>query len=207
MVVIYYNCSMNIPQGGMAALFNLNKSSLRAKALLYFFSNPTVSLYVREMAQIFHVDAANLSKELSRLEKTGLFVSNFRGNQKYYAINKTYPLYNELQSIVFKTVGIEGGIKKLLDGIKGILCAFIYGSFAEGKEYPESDIDLFIIGKPDEDKLIEKIGAFEKDAGREINYNIYPPTEFKHRKDKHDSFITNVLKRPKIVLKGDIDDI
>jgi predicted nucleotidyltransferase len=198
---------MNIPQGGMDALFNFNKSSLRAKALLYFFSNPTASLYVREMAQIFHVDATNLSKEFSRLEKAGVFVSNLRGNQKYYAINKTYPLYNELRSIVFKTVGVEGGIKKLLDGIKGIVCAFIYGSFAEGKERPESDIDLFIVGKPEEDELIEKIGVFEKDSGREINYNIYLPTEFKQRKDKQDSFITNVLKRKKIMLKGDISDI
>lgn len=191
----------------MSYLFNFDKSSLRAKVLLYFFSNPTSSLYVREMAQILHVDATNLSKELSRLEKAGVFVSNLRGNQKYFTINKTYPLYNELRSIVFKTVGIEGGIRKLLDGIEGILCAFIYGSFAEGKEHPESDIDLLIVGKLDEDKLIEKIGAFEKDIGREINYNIYLPVEFKHRRDKNDSFINNVLKRKKIMLKGDINDI
>lgn len=191
----------------MSYLFNFDKSSLRAKVLLYFFSNTASSLYVREMAQILRVDATNLSKELSRLEKAGVFVSNLRGNQKYFAINKAYPLYNELCSIVFKTVGIEGGIRKLLDGIEGILCAFIYGSFAEGKEHPESDIDLLIIGKPDEDKLIEKISIFEKDIGREINYNIYLPVEFKRRRDKNDSFINNVLKRKKIMLKGDINDI
>lgn len=191
----------------MSYLFNFDKSSLRAKVLLYFFSNPTASLYVREMAQILHVDATNLSKELSRLEKTGVFVSNLKGNQKYFTINKTYPLYNELRSIVFKTVGIEGGIRKLLAGIEGILCAFVYGSFAEGKEHPESDIDLLIVGKVDEDKLIEKIDTFEKDIGREINYNIYLPVEFKQRRDKNDSFINNVLKRKKIMLKGDINDI
>jgi hypothetical protein len=38
--------------------------------------------------------------------------------------------------------------------------------------------------------------------GREINYNIYPPAEFNEKKRKKDSFITNILKRPKIILKG-----
>ena len=191
----------------MGDVFGIAKSVLRKKVMLYFFANPETSLYVREIAQILSVDAGNLAKELSRLEKEGVFVSNLRGNQKYFTINKTYPLYNELRSIVFKTVGIEGGIRKLLDGIEGILCAFIYGSFAEEKEHPESDIDLLIVGTPDENKLIERLDTFEKEIGREINYNIYPLAEFKQRIEKKDSFITNVLKRKKIMLKGDINDI
>ncbi|MFH0772350.1 MAG: nucleotidyltransferase domain-containing protein [Candidatus Omnitrophota bacterium] len=191
----------------MPYLFSLTKSSLRAKLLLYYFSNPEAGLYVREMAQILHVDATNLSKELSRLEKAGVFVSKMRGNQKHYSINTAYPLYSELRSIVFKTIGVEGGLRSILERLEGISCAFIYGSFAEGKERAESDIDLLIIGKPDEDKLIEMIGAFEKEVGREVNYNIYLPEEFKRRLEGKDSFIVNVVKRKKIMLRGDINGI
>lgn len=191
----------------MGGIFSIIKSALRKKVMLYFFTNPEASLYVREISQILKVDVSNLAKELSRLEKEGVFVSNLRGNQKHFSINKSYSLYKELRSIVFKTIGLEGGIKSTLDGIEGILCAFIYGSFAEEKEHSESDIDLFIIGKPDENKLIERLDVFEKEIGREINYNIYPLAEFKQRVDKKDSFITNVLKRKKIMLKGDINEI
>jgi len=191
----------------MPYLFNFQKSSLRAKVLLYFFSNPEISLYVREIAKILQVDATNLSKELSRLEKAGIFVSKERGNQKFFSLNKACSFSKELRSIVFKTIGIEGGMKKVLEGIKGISCAFIYGSFAENKEHTESDIDLFIVGKPDEDKLIEKIEVFEKELGREINYNIYLPAEFKDRLNKKESFITNVVKRKKIMLVGSINEI
>lgn len=209
-VNIYHDCGINIPLlliETMKNLFNITKSGLRKKTLLYFFSNPQSSLYVREIAQILNVDVSNLAKELSRLEEEGIFVSNLRGNQKYFTLDKTYPLYNELRSIVSKTIGFEGGIKALLNNMEGILCAFIYGSFAQGKEHPQSDIDLLIIGSPNEDKLLEKIDAFEKKLGREINYNIYPLAEFKNKRNGNDSFIANVLKREKIMLKGDINEI
>lgn len=191
----------------MGDLYNIAKSNLRKKLMLYFFANPEVSLYVREIAEILDIDAGNLSKELSRLEKMGVFASQMRGNQKYYNINKSYPLYRELRSIVFKTIGIEGGLKSILDDLDGLSCAFIYGSFAEGKEHSTSDIDLLIVGKIDEDKLIKRIDAFEKELGREINYNIYPPFEFKQRLEKNDSFIVNVVKRKKIMLQGDLNEI
>lgn len=193
----------------MAYLFNFQKSSQRAKVLLYFFTNPDACLYVREMAKIFGVDATNLSKELSRLEEAGVFVSQKKGNQKYFTLKKEkeYPFYNELRSIVFKTIGIEGGLKTLLAEIKGIVCAFIYGSFANGTEHGESDIDVLIIGNPDEDKLLEKIELFEKELGREINYNIYSLSECKKRLAAKDSFFMNVIGRKKIMLKGDINEI
>jgi len=142
-----------------------------------------------------------------RLERDGLFISNHRGNQKFYALNRNYPLYNELKSIVFKTIGVAGKLEAALNTMEGIQCAFIYGSFAEGVEHAESDIDLMIIGSPDENVLIDKIDMLEKEIGREINYNIYSRSEFKRRKARKDSFITNLLKRKKMILKGDISEV
>jgi predicted nucleotidyltransferase/predicted transcriptional regulator with HTH domain len=191
----------------MSYLFNLDKSSLRAKVLVYFFTNPSARLYVREMAKILGVDATNLSKELSRLEKAGVFIAQTKGNQKYFSINEKCPFYSELVSIVLKTIGAEGGLRSLLAEVENIDCSFIYGSFADGTEHAESDIDLLIIGNPDEDKLLEKIELFEKELGREINYNVYSPVEFKKRLAAKDSFIVNVVSRKKIMLKGVIDGI
>jgi predicted nucleotidyltransferase/predicted transcriptional regulator with HTH domain len=191
----------------MGSFLQLAKSALRRKTLLFFFTNPDSRLYVREIAKITCVDAGNLSKELLRLERDGLFVSDHRGNQKFYALNRNYPLYNELKSIVFKTIGVVGKLESVLNTIEGIQCAFIYGSFAEGVEHAESDIDLMIIGSPNENALIDELDIQEKEIGREINYNIYPRDEFRRRKTRKDSFITNVLKRKKIMLKGDIGEV
>lgn len=191
----------------MVNLLEMTKSRLRQKLLGYFFTNLEANLYLREISSLLKEDAGNLSKELANLEKKGIFVSQKRGNQKYFSLNKEYPLYREFKSVISKTIGVEGSLKEMVKQIDGIDVAFIYGSFAQKKENPSSDIDLFIIGSPDEDELMEKVESLEKKLQREINYNIYPRKEFKDRKKKKDSFILNILKGQKIILKGSLNGI
>lgn len=191
----------------MVKFLQLTKSRLRQKILSYYFTNPAECLYLRQLASILKEDAGNLSKELSRLEREGVFTAQKKGNQKYFSLNQSYALFKELKSIVFKTVGIEGQLKRIIQDTKGIQLSLIYGSYAAGKEHAISDIDLLIVGNPDEDKLIKEIESTEKLLGREINYNIYPVQEFKEKIKRRDSFIMNILKRPKIILKGKIDGI
>lgn len=191
----------------MINILEITKSKLRKKLLCYFFTNPSANLYLREIASILYEDAGNLSKEFNKLEKAGIFVSTIRGNQKYFSLNKKHPLYKELKSIVFKTIGVEGSLKKIINESNGIKLSFIYGSFAWHKDNTMSDIDLLIVGNPNEDSLIEKIEDLEKRLQREINYNIYPEKEFREKIRKKDSFLLNILERPKIILKGSRDGI
>jgi predicted nucleotidyltransferase len=191
----------------MVAFPEITKSRLRRELLSYFFTNLRAELYLREVAVLLKEDAGNLSKELAMLENLGIFTSRLSGKQKYFSLNRQYPLYKELKSVVFKTIGIEGSLKELLAKIDGLKVAFIYGSFAERKENSLSDIDLFLIGSPDEDGLMGKIDSLQKRLGREINYNVYPEREFKEKIRRKDSFVVNLIKRPKIFLKGNLDGI
>lgn len=191
----------------MIKFLEITKSRLRQKLLCHFFTNPGANLYLREIASILKEDPGNLSKELTKLEKEKVFTSSLRGNQKYFSLNKRYPLHKELKSIIFKTVGVEGSLRQIMESTDGILLSFIYGSFAQDKENSASDIDLLIVGNPDEDKLMQRIEDLEKRLDREINYNIYPEKEFKEKMRKKDSFILNILKRPKIILKGSLNGI
>jgi hypothetical protein len=54
---------------------------------------------------------------------------------------------------------------------------------------------------------MEKIEDLENRLKREINYNIYSEKEFKQRLKQKDSFVLNLLKRPKIILKGNLGGI
>lgn len=164
-------------------------------------------MYLREVSAILKEDPGNLSKEFNKLEKEGIFISARRGNQKYFSLNKKYPLYKEFKSIIFKTIGVEGSLREIIENTEGILFSFIYGSFAQNKENSKSDIDLLIVGNPDEDRLIQRIEHLEKRLQREINYNVYPKKEFKERIRKNDLFILNILKRPKIILRGSLDGV
>ncbi|MBU4377353.1 MAG: nucleotidyltransferase domain-containing protein [Candidatus Omnitrophica bacterium] len=188
----------------------ITKSEVRKKVLRYFFTHTEANLYLREIAAILKVDPGNLSKELSRLGKEGVFKSAERGKQKYFSLNERYPLFSELKSIIFKSVGVEGTLKEMLRNIKSIRCAFIYGSYAKGSEKPSSDIDLVVI--IDKDKF--KAGVFEKKMyelgtklSREINYSYYPVDEWHDKIKKDSSFIKNILKQDKIMLVGDINGL
>ncbi|MFH0940503.1 MAG: nucleotidyltransferase domain-containing protein [Candidatus Omnitrophota bacterium] len=136
------------------------------------------------------------------MENEGIFSSRTRGNQRYFMLNKKYPLYREMRSVIFKTIGIEGRLREIMDSVEGIEFAAIYGSFASGHENSKSDVDILIIGDPDRDDLMERIEKIEKEIAREINYNVYSQDDFFKRVKKKDSFFINVLKRPKIILKG-----
>lgn len=194
----------------MVSFIELTKSNLRKKILSFAFTNPDVNLYLREFARRIEADPGNLSKELAKLEKEGVFLSQKRGKEKYYCLNKKYPLYKELQSIVFKTTGIKGSLKKLLREIPGIKFAYIYGSYAKNEENLDSDIDMGLLVNIDdfsEEILMEKIKDLEKRLSREVNYMYHTLREWNNKIASKDSFVINILKEPKIMLIGKEDEL
>ncbi|MCF7887200.1 MAG: nucleotidyltransferase domain-containing protein [Candidatus Omnitrophica bacterium] len=183
------------------------KSKARKSLFSLYFTNPDKAYYLRELEREINTPVSIIRKELTALEKEGLFTSYRKGNLRYYKLNKDYPLYTELKNIVSKTVGVEGLLRKTISSIENIDIAFIYGSYAQNKEKAASDIDLFIVGQINENKLIEKINNLEKKLNREINYSLYSKKEFVNKKAEDDPFIKNVLKKKKILLLGDANDL
>lgn len=76
------------------------RSKARQRLLAYYFTNPTARHHLRDLAERLNVDPSNLSKELGRLERAGLFLSEVNGRQKYFHLNRKYPLFVEVRSIV-----------------------------------------------------------------------------------------------------------
>ncbi|MDD5065787.1 MAG: nucleotidyltransferase domain-containing protein [bacterium] len=186
---------------------NIFKSRTRKELFRLFFTNPESEYYLRELERVLDTPASMLRTELLRLVESGIFNSFKKGNLVYYSLKKSYPLYDELKSMVFKTIGIKGTLQNILEKTKRIKTAFIYGSYAKNEEHANSDIDVFIIGLPDEDVLAVDIRKLEKNLKREINYTLYSVDDFKKKKREKNSFIMDLLEKPKIFLKGDKNDL
>ncbi|OGT21855.1 MAG: hypothetical protein A3K16_05320 [Omnitrophica bacterium RIFCSPLOWO2_01_FULL_45_24] len=201
----YYNC--NIKRLHIMDITNLFKSKTRKALFRLFFTNPENKYYLRELERLLGIPVSMIRKELIRLTKEGSFLSEKRGNLTFYYPNKSYPLFDEFKSIVFKTIGAAGLLKEILEKIKGVEIAFIYGSFAKDEAGAESDVDLFIIGKISEDELIKELGKAEKELKREINYSLYRRADFEKKKNEKDSFITDLIENNKIFLIGDKDEL
>ena len=183
-------------------LDRLFSSKLRIKLLDVFLSSPDARFYIRELERKIKEEAKNVSRELKNLEALGLLISEKQGNLKYYSVNENFFLYPELKAIIFKTTGVQGILKEALERLKGIETAFIYGTYATGKESESSDVDVMVIGKPDLTELNEVISNLEEKLNREINYMCFDQEEFKKRRKAGDAFINEVLSGEKIMLKG-----
>ena len=185
----------------------LFSSKIRTKLLDAFLSLPKARFYIRELERKINEEAKNISRELKNLESIGLLTSETQGNQKFYSVNEDFFLYSELKGIISKTTGVLGLLKEALAKLKGIEAAFIYGSYATGKETESSDVDLIIVGKPDLTELNEEINGLEDKLNREINYMCFDREEYEERKKTEDAFISEILTEEKILLQGSGNEI
>lgn len=176
------------------------RSKLRRDLLVYYFLNPTVDHYVRELARVLKVDPTNLSRELKRLETEGLFAARVRGNQKYFSLNPGYPLFGEMRSIVLKTAGTVPLLRRAFSGVPKIKEAYLYGSFAKKESDQHSDIDVLIVGEPKPEVLEAAVRQLERSLGREINYTLLSEGELRRKLARSDPFIEDVWNGKKVKL-------
>jgi predicted nucleotidyltransferase len=178
-------------------------SKLRAKVLGWLFTHPDERYFVRQLTALVVEDSTNVSRELARLEKTGILVSTTEGKQKYYQANRQSPLFNELHGIIVKTAGVADVLRSaLIPSIGQIKVAFIFGSIASGDGRRRSDIDVMIVGRISFEDVVSLLTPAEEKLGREVNPVVYPITEFKQKIRDNHHFLNTVLEGDKILLIG-----
>jgi len=186
----------------MMNLLNKNQGQI----LNLFFKDPDKEYHLRGIARHLGKEPGYFQKAINNLVKAGILKDERKANLRFFKLNKGYPLYEEIKKIVSKTLGIEAKLKDLANSLKGIKCAFIFGSIAKGKEYSESDIDLMLIGEVDQDDLTKKVSQLENELNREINYHIISQQELVDKISNKNSFIGRILNEAKIILKGNLDE-
>lgn len=179
----------------------------RAALLRLFYTNPDQSFYMQEIGRVLHKKPGNFQRTINKMVEEGILISEYRANARYFKANKDYPLYQELKSIVFKTVGAVGSLKAILHKTGDIDYCFIYGSYAKGKETYLSDIDLVIIGDVDEDKLIKEMDKLEEAIKREVNYKLFTLREFRRAIREKDPFLIEILRDKKVMIIGDENEL
>lgn len=179
-------------------------SKLRAKVVGWLFTHPDESFFGRQLTILLGEDSTNISRELARLEEIGLLIRRDEGKQKYYQANPECPVFDELRGLVVKTAGLadilRGALAPMADRIK---VAFMYGSFAEGRERRGSDVDVLVVGNATFAEVVSALGRAQELLRREINPTIYPPAEFRSKLAAGHHFVKSVLAQPKVFLIGD----
>ena len=150
-----------------------------------------------------------MERELSRLQRSGLVSVERIGNQKHYRANSQSPIFEELQSLVLKTVALTEPLKKFLEPYSDkIKAAFVYGSVAKGADTAQSDIDLMVIG--DELSYAELYTALqnaENTLRRKVSPIFLSPQDWRRKASQKGSFISKISALPKLFIFGSEKDI
>ena len=179
------------------------------RVLGVLFGHPDRSFYASELIRTAGTGSGAAQRELAKLEDSGLVVGRRVGHQKHYQANAEAPLFDELRSIVLKTVGLAEPLRDALKPLSSeIRAAFVYGSVAKASDRAASDIDLMIVS--DSLSYGEVFGALERGSrqlGRQVNPTVYTTAEFSKRARGENAFVTRVLEQPKIWIIGSENDL
>src|SRR5680860_1346013 len=100
-------------------------SKITKKLLEYYFTNPSAEHYVNELSRLLEIDPGNLDRKLKELKREGILISKSLGRQKYYSLNKKYPVLEEIKKIFEQKYGLKNSLLKNLKIVKGIKEAYI----------------------------------------------------------------------------------
>lgn len=182
-------------------------SDSQARVLQWLFGQPERSYHLSELRRLTSLGSASLQRELNRLADAGLVNSERVGNLRRFQANPQSPVYQELVSLVRKTLGVVPLLRQALQPLAGRLSkAFIYGSVARQTDTAGSDVDLLLVGENlSLNEILNLLLPLEAQLGRKINPNCYTPMEYAKRVAEPDSFVNRVLAQVTLPLIGDMD--
>lgn len=151
-------------------------SQTRIKLLKKFFLNSSTKAHLRGLESEFGESSNAIRIELNRFEEAGLLNSLRDGNKKVYQANCNHPLFSDIHNIIMKETGIDRVIEKVIHRIGKLLCVYLTGDFARGKDSPV--IDLILVGDDiDREYLARKVIQAEELVGRKVSYIVLDPDE------------------------------
>ncbi len=187
-------------------LTDLLFGTYRKKVLSLLLLHPDMDYHVRELARLTDTAPGTLHKELARLAAAGLLLRKAQGNQVRYQANQQCPVFPELAGLLRKTTGAAEILTTALAPLQPAL-ALIFGSVASGTETASSDVDVLIIVDVGFADVVRATHPAQAELGREINPVVYSAQEFKRRVQEQDTFVQEMLSKPKIFLMGTENDL
>ena len=127
---------------------------------------PKRQAYLRELADEFNASPSQVREELRQLNEAGFLESRKNGRQIHYKANTKHPLFNELQSMVQKAMGMDQILDSILERLGNLEEAYLLDDYAEGKD--TGIIDLVLIGDIDQKNLIDLVHETERYIARKI---------------------------------------
>ncbi|GIW57120.1 MAG: hypothetical protein KatS3mg083_065 [Candidatus Dojkabacteria bacterium] len=187
-------------------VLGLFTSRVRVKLISLFFTNPRDSFHMRQISRITGEQINAVRRELISLEKAGLLTSQQYGIKKFYSLNASFPLFNEIRSIFVKTYGLGYYVFLNRKELGNVIFAILTHTYLNREDSEENNPDLIIVGEVNRivlERIIRDSEEFEK---RKIHYKILSAKELEIAKKRKDLVIYSALVLPRSMIIGTDED-
>ncbi len=170
----------------MEVLKALFTSRTRVKLLTIFMQNSEGEYFIRELTRLLDEQINSVRRELDSLRRIGLLRSKAKNRKKYYVVNKNFLLFNELHSMIMKSINSQEDLVKQIHKLGDIEFLLLSGVFV-GKQ---ASCDLLLVGNVNKTEL-EKI--LDEQSKEPVKFSIMPKTDFLYRLECNDKFISALI--------------
>lgn len=182
-------------------------SKTRRKILTLFFQNPKTTFHLRKVCREIEEEVNSVKRELDILEKATLLIKEKRFNKSLYRLNQSHIFFDDFLRIIAKETGLAKKIRNQAMRLGKIKFAALSYAYAKKEKISENEVYLLLVGIIVGPEIARIIKEEEEHFPFEINYTIMTREEFSFRKKKNDPFIWGFLKKPKIMIIGNEDDL
>jgi predicted nucleotidyltransferase len=178
----------------------------RLAILCLLFLNVDQRFYLRQIVNTTRLGMGAVQRELRLLSNAGLILREREGRHVYFRANRECPIFEDLRSILVKTAGLADVLRdRLAPMADRCRVAFIYGSFAEGRDKADSDVDVMVVGDVTFAAVSDALADLQTGLRREVNPTVYGVSEFKEKSST--PFIASIIRKPKVFLIGNDDEL
>ena len=125
-------------------LEELITSKTRLRLLIKFFISQANRGYLNGLATEMGESTNAIRKELNHLQGAGYLQKVKVDNKVEYKANTKHPLFDVLQKVVLKHLGLEDVVETVLDRIGNVKQIILVGDYAKGND--TGLIEVFLIG-------------------------------------------------------------
>lgn len=182
-------------------LENLFANVNRLRIIKFFIRNPDGFYNIADAAKLLTVRKNIFDNEAKRLSADGFLKFKRSGREKFYMLNNRFYLLGELKNLVENAISLnDDELASNLKKAGKIQLALASGVFINKQD---SRADLVVVGKVSSKKMGNFIKYIESYVGRELNFVLMTPEEFKYRYKMFDRFVHDILEMPhrKIISK------
>ncbi len=171
-------------------LKQLFTSSTRIKLLTLFLLHPDEEYFIRELTRKLDEQINSVRRELDNLKRIGILKSKFKNRKKFYVVDKNFVIFQELKSIILKTMSNHEEIAKKISKCGSIDYMVLSGIFLD----KNATVDLLIVGENINKDRLETILNSEVATKRPVRYSILTKDDFLYRLECKDRFLTDILR-------------